>query len=73
MDIVRYLIKECHVNAEASTNEGYTPLLCASEGGHLAIVQYLVTECHANVDVATHHNSTAISQASQYANCSIFG
>uniref|UniRef100_A0A1X7TLK4 Death domain-containing protein n=1 Tax=Amphimedon queenslandica TaxID=400682 RepID=A0A1X7TLK4_AMPQE len=44
MDIVKYLIDECHCNPMATNNRGETVLHRAA--GHIDIVKYLINECH---------------------------
>ena len=50
LDIVKYLVEECHFDVEAKDISGRTPLHIALENGHLDIVKYLVEECHANIE-----------------------
>ena len=50
LDVVKYLVEQCHANVEAKNIDGYTPLIRASWNGHLDVVKYLVEQCHANVE-----------------------
>ena len=44
---------------EAKDNGGETPLMLASNNGHLDIVTYLVKECGANVEAKNNDGFTA--------------
>ena len=47
LEIVKYLITECHCNPN-SCGSPITPLGCALVGKHLEIIHYLMTECKCN-------------------------
>jgi ankyrin repeat protein len=40
--VVKFLLKTCHVRAEAKTNQGCTALMCATQNCHVQIIKYLV-------------------------------
>ena len=66
LDIVKYLVEECHANIEAKDNDGCTPLHRASDYEHLDIVKYLVEECHCNVEAKDNDGCTPLHRASDY-------
>ena len=49
-NIVKYLVEQCHANVEAKDIwNKYTPLIYASNEGHLEVVRYLHEQCHAQI------------------------
>ena len=48
LDVVKYLIEECHCNVEAKDNKGKTPLYIALDRGCLDIVKYFIEKLHYN-------------------------
>ena len=50
IDVIKYLIEECHVKVEAKNKNGETPFLTASYNGDIEIIKYLIEQCHANYE-----------------------
>ena len=49
LEIVKYLLEQCHENVETKDKNGHTPIYIASLNGHLDVVKYLYETCHANI------------------------
>ena len=64
IEVVKYLIEQCHANVEAKDNYGRTPLHDASIGGKLGVIKYLVERCHANAEAKDKYERTPLSYAS---------
>ena len=50
LDIVKYLIEQCHASLEAKDNDGWTPFQYAAEYGSVDIFKYLVEECGMKIE-----------------------
>jgi len=53
-------------DVEAKNKYGETPLILASEFGHLEIVKCLIEKCNANVESKDNHGNTPLILASGY-------
>ena len=60
LDIVKYLIEQCHCDVNIQDEDGGTALHYACVTGHLNIVKYLVEECHCDVDIQSEKGRTAL-------------
>ena len=65
IDIVRYVIEECHVDREWKDDDGTTALHVACQYGHLDVVQYLIEACHVNTKVTCKRGWTALQYATE--------
>jgi ankyrin repeat protein len=65
-DMVKYLIKECHLNINLQMPNGWTALHCACYDGHLAIVQYFIDDCHMDIHMQDKDGRTALRIACYY-------
>jgi hypothetical protein len=66
VEIVKYLIEQCHANVEEKDNYGWTPLHIASARGKIKVVKYLIEQCHANVEENDNDGKTPLHIASAY-------
>ncbi len=65
LDIVKYLIEQCHANIHPQNERNATLLMFASAGGNKEVVKYLVEECKINVNQGDIKGNTALALASQ--------
>ena len=65
LDIVKYLIEECHCDLEAKDRYRNTPLHQAVRFGHLNIVKYLIEDCHCDPKEKNNNGWTPLFTASQ--------
>jgi ankyrin repeat protein len=60
LEMIRYLIEKCHLNAQVPNNQGWTALQWACIHGNLATVRYLVDYGGSNAQGTTDDGSTAL-------------
>ena len=60
LEVVKYLVEQCHVDIYARTNGGWTALHFASVEGHLEVVRYFVHDCHVDVSTKSDEGCTAL-------------
>ena len=58
IEVVKYLIEQCHANVEEKDNSGWTPLHYASVNGQIEVAKYLIEQCHANVEAKDNDGNT---------------
>ena len=71
LDIVKYLVEECHCDASEKDVAGRAALHLASIRGHLNIVKYLVEECHCDASEKDDDGRTALSYACYHGHLNI--
>ena len=71
LDIIKYIIEECHASIKACPKLGLTTLHHACENGHLDIVKYLVEEFKVNVEEKDKHGMTPLHLATQYGHLNV--
>ena len=60
LDIVKFLVEECHCDPRVKDKCDNTPLHCACEGGSIDIVKFLVEECHCDPRVKDRYDNTPL-------------
>ena len=64
LEVLKYLIETCKVDAEAKDNFGWTTLHYASSNGYLEVVKYLIETCQVDKEAKDNDGWTALHYAS---------
>ena len=66
LEIMKYLLQDCHLDSQCRDVSGLTPLHWAARLGHLNVVEFLVNECGASPLCEDYNNCNVLQTAVEY-------
>ncbi|RAW31238.1 hypothetical protein PC110_g12402 [Phytophthora cactorum] len=66
IEVIRYLVNQCHGDVNATNQDGDTALMKAVYNSKIEVVRYLAKECGVDVNTTSDDGETALMKATEY-------